>query len=511
MTTFPDFNPYDALGVAKDATLPEIKSSHRKLVLKCHPDKIKDESLRSEAQDQFQKVQQAYELLSDETSRIKYDNHVKLAELKREMRAHSQPTPREYRESEGRYYEERVPADARSSNEAFFEDRRFTESPRPTSRKHEDYETRPRSRATGEKKKSKVPSSSSTRATRETRESTKESTKSTRADQDKYRTKERRRQVYEKKDYFDTCDSDSDRSETIYVKRPSESRRYRDHKSKPTESRRADSRRHDEDDDDLSDGQGYKHNIQYSNARDYIRRSKETININEPDRRHRSSRSPPPRRDSGEPEVSEKHSSRSKWPSRDSRPPTSRHGSFEHLDHPHRVREKVPSMPTAQTFPSPKAPSSSRPSHQSSNARSQSWSSKESSRPHYFPGTKMRSEKTDSGYASSSPTPENPSSMEASPKPPRYKSTRPDPVLVEPNPPPLRHARTSSPPRTHERRIPTRSSTTYNYPPDPVPSRRPPLYREVPKDARDVEYITARYPMHTQSYDMGRRQPSAYA
>ncbi|OJJ89682.1 J domain-containing protein, partial [Aspergillus glaucus CBS 516.65] len=68
-----DIDPYAVLAVPKDATLPEIKSAHRKLVLKCHPDKIKDESLRNEAQDQFQRVQQAYELLSDPSRRTKYD------------------------------------------------------------------------------------------------------------------------------------------------------------------------------------------------------------------------------------------------------------------------------------------------------------------------------------------------------------------------------------------------------------------------------------------------------
>jgi curved DNA-binding protein CbpA len=79
-------DPYLALGVSKDAFLPEIRSAHRKLVLKCHPDKVQDAALKAIKQDEFQKVQQAYELLSDETRRLQYDEQVKLIELRKEMR-----------------------------------------------------------------------------------------------------------------------------------------------------------------------------------------------------------------------------------------------------------------------------------------------------------------------------------------------------------------------------------------------------------------------------------------
>ena len=78
-------DPYLALGVSKDAKLPEIRSAHRKLVLKCHPDKVQDAALKAEKQDEFQKVQQAYEILSDDTRRLKYDEQVKLFELRKEM------------------------------------------------------------------------------------------------------------------------------------------------------------------------------------------------------------------------------------------------------------------------------------------------------------------------------------------------------------------------------------------------------------------------------------------
>ena len=80
-------NPYKALNVPKDASLATIRSAHRKLVLTCHPDKVHDESLKAQKSEQFQQVQQAYEILSNDTSRQRYDERSKLAELRAEMAA----------------------------------------------------------------------------------------------------------------------------------------------------------------------------------------------------------------------------------------------------------------------------------------------------------------------------------------------------------------------------------------------------------------------------------------
>ena len=86
-------DPYKLLGVSKDAKLPEIRSAHRKLVLKCHPDKVQDAALKAIKQDEFQKVQEAYELLSDDNRRLQYDEQVKLYALRKEM-GRGNPTPR---------------------------------------------------------------------------------------------------------------------------------------------------------------------------------------------------------------------------------------------------------------------------------------------------------------------------------------------------------------------------------------------------------------------------------
>ncbi|XP_015596605.1 dnaJ homolog subfamily C member 21 [Cephus cinctus] len=64
---------YEVLGVARNATEDDIKKSYRKLALRWHPDK--NLSNPDEAKEQFQLVQQAWEVLSDPHERAWYDNH----------------------------------------------------------------------------------------------------------------------------------------------------------------------------------------------------------------------------------------------------------------------------------------------------------------------------------------------------------------------------------------------------------------------------------------------------
>ncbi|TVY37252.1 Chaperone protein DnaJ [Lachnellula subtilissima] len=128
-------DPYKALGVSKDAQLPEIRSAHRKLVLKCHPDKVQDAALKAIKQDEFQKVQQAYELLSDQTRRDQYDDQLKLFELRKEM-GRGNPTPR----SNPFEYEERKHAHSKKEKSRDKEKRRGTEEKhsRQTAYVHEE-------------------------------------------------------------------------------------------------------------------------------------------------------------------------------------------------------------------------------------------------------------------------------------------------------------------------------------------------------------------------------------
>lgn len=61
---------YEVLGVSKNATESEIKKAYRKLALKYHPDRNPD---NEEAENKFKEAAEAYEVLSDEQKRQRYD------------------------------------------------------------------------------------------------------------------------------------------------------------------------------------------------------------------------------------------------------------------------------------------------------------------------------------------------------------------------------------------------------------------------------------------------------
>jgi DnaJ-class molecular chaperone len=61
---------YAILGVDRDATLMQIKKAYRRLSKKYHPDKNPGDK---EAEKKFVELTQAYEVLSDEEKRQRYD------------------------------------------------------------------------------------------------------------------------------------------------------------------------------------------------------------------------------------------------------------------------------------------------------------------------------------------------------------------------------------------------------------------------------------------------------
>lgn len=65
-------NYYEVLGLRPGASQDEIKKSFRSLALKYHPDKNKGSE---ESKQKFMKIVEAYEVLSDEQSRRKYDEN----------------------------------------------------------------------------------------------------------------------------------------------------------------------------------------------------------------------------------------------------------------------------------------------------------------------------------------------------------------------------------------------------------------------------------------------------
>jgi DnaJ-class molecular chaperone len=63
---------YKILGVTKDSNQTQIRKAFRKLALQYHPDKNKNSE---ESKQKFMEIVKAYEILSDEKSRERYDSN----------------------------------------------------------------------------------------------------------------------------------------------------------------------------------------------------------------------------------------------------------------------------------------------------------------------------------------------------------------------------------------------------------------------------------------------------
>lgn len=63
---------YEVLGITKSASASEIKKAYRKMAVKYHPDKNPDDK---GAEEKFKEAAEAYEMLSDDNKKAKYDQY----------------------------------------------------------------------------------------------------------------------------------------------------------------------------------------------------------------------------------------------------------------------------------------------------------------------------------------------------------------------------------------------------------------------------------------------------
>ena len=305
-------NPYKTLNVPKDATLATIRSAHRKLVLSCHPDKVQDEAVKKVKAEQFHQVQQAYEILSDERQRQRYDERVKLDELRAEMASERGPSlsrratdfeypsprsgPPPKREMRGgTIYETREPRNSRYSDEDYPTPRY---DPRPSSKSYDDYYPRRSSgRAQEDKRRARDIEDERDRE-RDLRRKEREEMAFVREQRTKKRDKDKRRNTETKSKnksaYFDSA-SDSELDDRRYTSRrePPIRPRVEEIPLRSREDLRKNSRTEQAyDDDEL------KYKIQ--SQQEHINRTRESVDI-QPRRPGRNraatnvdSRPPPP-------------------------------------------------------------------------------------------------------------------------------------------------------------------------------------------------------------------------
>ena len=286
MSSEPLPDHYKALGIDKNADAATIKKTYRKLVLTCHPDKVTDEALKAQKQDEFHKIQQAYETLSDETRRGAYEAELKLQQLRREKLARTasgstvepksarftQPTAgggsytantsSRFASTKGYDTEERKPSGTTSSRHHDYDDDRYHDS-----RKTDSYFSSPRRSSPRRSSPRPSPTSRSSREKYEKELRREKPSDRTRSSMAKARDSERR----DRPDRFPVDSDGSSGEDRARYERSSYKMRSADDESRRrAEDHRRDDRRYD----DYENSAPRKLSVQETDAIRYIHKSR---------------------------------------------------------------------------------------------------------------------------------------------------------------------------------------------------------------------------------------------
>ena len=68
-----DVDVYEVLGVRDDASAEELRRAYQQLALQHHPDRARNGSAGTDSNEEFQRIQTAWELIRDPTERRRYD------------------------------------------------------------------------------------------------------------------------------------------------------------------------------------------------------------------------------------------------------------------------------------------------------------------------------------------------------------------------------------------------------------------------------------------------------
>lgn len=103
---------YSILGVARNASLAQIKEAYLRLARENHPDRFKDPDERDEAALRFEEISESYNVLRDEKARREYDRSLDRATMTPQQEAelyhkdgYFREQAKDYQEALKRYHE----------------------------------------------------------------------------------------------------------------------------------------------------------------------------------------------------------------------------------------------------------------------------------------------------------------------------------------------------------------------------------------------------------------------